>query len=269
MGYQYINNYKNARKCVIREYSETDPSDLPDEKYNINLTYYDFDQLVELKKSYTSQLDEFKFEIQQTFDVMEKLYAIYKQDNDIKDFEDVFQDWMGEAPSKKSEDNDEPEEDKLWNELVFVQAEQTHVDEFNPNFNSLNKELKARIEFIKDRINTIYELQTPEERLIIESRLAFLQDQYQEFSSKINPFHIQPGLVLEVDITSIKRKKTTMMLMSNVLNEFLYNISKGFMDKAFAGFSRRRSTMREESDDEFASVTSEMDEASKEAMLAM
>jgi hypothetical protein len=62
----------------------------------------------------------------------------------------------------------------------------------------------------------------------------------------INPYHIQPGLILDVDITSIKKKKATLEGMANVLNEFLFGVSKGFADAAFASFSRRRSTVRED-----------------------
>ncbi|HOV14588.1 MAG TPA: cytoplasmic filament protein CfpA, partial [Spirochaetota bacterium] len=45
MGYQYIENMKNARDCMIREYEETDVSQLPDERYQIRLTYFDQEQL--------------------------------------------------------------------------------------------------------------------------------------------------------------------------------------------------------------------------------
>jgi hypothetical protein len=62
----------------------------------------------------------------------------------------------------------------------------------------------------------------------------------------INPYHIQPGLILDVDITSIKKKRATLDGMANVLNEFLFGVSKGFADAAFAAFSRRRSTVRED-----------------------
>jgi hypothetical protein len=62
----------------------------------------------------------------------------------------------------------------------------------------------------------------------------------------INPYHVQPGLILDIDITSIKRKKATLDGMANVLNEFLHGVSKGFQDAAFASFSRRRSTVRED-----------------------
>jgi hypothetical protein len=68
----------------------------------------------------------------------------------------------------------------------------------------------------------------------------------------INPYHIQPGLLLDVDITSLKRKKVTLNGMANVLNEFLHGVSKGFQDAAFASFSRRRSTVRDDIAQSFA-----------------
>jgi hypothetical protein len=55
-----------------------------------------------------------------------------------------------------------------------------------------------------------------------------------------------------VDITSIKRKKATLDAMANVLNEFLHGVSKGFQDAAFASFSRRRSTVREDISQSFS-----------------
>ena len=78
----------------------------------------------------------------------------------------------------------------------------------------------------------------------MEERLDFLEAEFNKFDYLINPFHMQPGLLLDVDITSIKRKKATLDGMANVLNEFLHGVSKGFMDQAFASFSRRRSTVR-------------------------
>ena len=33
MGYQYIENLKNARELVLREYEDTDDAHLPDERY--------------------------------------------------------------------------------------------------------------------------------------------------------------------------------------------------------------------------------------------
>jgi hypothetical protein len=87
----------------------------------------------------------------------------------------------------------------------------------------------------------------------MEDRLSFLEKGYYQFDYMINPYHLQPGLLLDVDITSIKRKKATLDAMANVLNEFLHGVSKGFQDAAFASFSRRRSTVREDISQSFGS----------------
>jgi hypothetical protein len=68
-----------------------------------------------------------------------------------------------------------------------------------------------------------------------------------------------------VDITSIKRKKATLDAMANVLNEFLHGVSKGFQDAAFASFSRRRSTVREDINQSFSGGMDEPQEAPIEA----
>jgi len=88
----------------------------------------------------------------------------------------------------------------------------------------------------------------------MEERLAFLEKEFFRFDYMINPYHIQPGILLDVDICSIKRKKATLDGMANVLNEFLHGVSKGFQDAAFAAFSRRRSTVREDIAQSFGPV---------------
>jgi hypothetical protein len=61
--------------------------------------------------------------------------------------------------------------------------------------------------------------------------------------ARVNPYHVQPGLLLEVRITSIRRLRATIKGMSNVLNEYLSGISKGFSDRAMAGPLHRRSNV--------------------------
>ena len=95
------------------------------------------------------------------------------------------------------------------------------------------------------------------ERRVMEERLAWLEKEYFRFDYMINPYHLQPGLLLDVDITSIKRKKATLDAMANVLNEFLHGVSKGFQDAAFASFSRRRSTVRDDINQSFSSTEEE------------
>jgi len=100
----------------------------------------------------------------------------------------------------------------------------------------------------------MYDYLYPIERRVMEDRLAFLEREYFRFEYTINPYHLQPGILLDVDITSIKRKKATLDAMANVLNEFLHGVSKGFQDAAFASFSRRRSTVREDISQSFSSA---------------
>ena len=38
MGYQYVENLKNARELILREYEDTDAAHLPDERYQVRLS---------------------------------------------------------------------------------------------------------------------------------------------------------------------------------------------------------------------------------------
>jgi hypothetical protein len=116
------------------------------------------------------------------------------------------------------------------------------------------EELRKRVTITKRKLNQIYGNQHPADRSIAENRVHFLEKKFEEFESGVNPYHVLPGTLLELDITSVKRKRTTMMAMANVLNEFLYSVSKGFHDTAFAEFSRRRSTVREDIGQTFESM---------------
>lgn len=257
MGYQHVENYKNSRKAVIREYESTEISELPDERFEIQLEYLDQAQIDEMRRAYDVQYEEFVAEIEEANQVVDALYQKYKRSEGIIDFDDVAKEYL---PKTESEEGEE-QEDKLWNELVFISPEESDVEKQNKTNTYLTMELKRRLVFLKEKIAEIYKNQNPADRLIVDERIHFLEDKFQGYSGLVNPYHIQAGLILEVDITSVKRKKSTMNAMSNVLNEFLYNVSKGFQDKAFAGFSRRRSTVRSDLDEAFGSVIEGLDAA--------
>jgi hypothetical protein len=133
----------------------------------------------------------------------------------------------------------------VWNEVTFVERRLTTLEEMNQTYETLISDFKQRFLIIRQRLNEIFELRFPDHRLVIEQRLNFLESQFLEFMSRVNPYHIQPGLLLEITITSIKRLRATVKGMSNVLNEFLSGISKGFIDRALAHRDRRRSNVSE------------------------
>jgi hypothetical protein len=255
MGYQYIENLKNARELLIREYEDTDVADLPDERYQVRMRYYDNAQLIEERKCFDVQMKSFEEEVQHLWDVLEVIYQGNKPAFKVTDFDDLAAKQKNRIRKQiKAKTSDPIYEDiaKVWDEISFVKAAETEVERMNRTYIYERDKIRQKIILMRNRMKHMYDYQYPVERRVMEDRLAFLEREYNKFDYMINPYHIQPGLLLDVDITSIKRKKATLDAMANVLNEFLHGVSKGFQDAAFASFSRRRSTVREDINQSFA-----------------
>jgi len=273
MGYQFIDNLKNARVCIIREYALKGKEELPDETFVLRLSYFDSDQLTELRNAYDIQFGELTREIEKASDVVEKIFTEFKKENDISSFKEIAADVLqsGKTRTKKwwefwkEAEVEEEDDDLLWDELSFMQAKMD-VDDSGPATTNINKTnlLKHKINFMKSKVLTVYGTQYPEERLIVEDRIKFLEEKFQEFAALINPHHIQQGLVLEVDITSVKRRRTTMHAMSDVLNEFLAQVSKGFSDQSSDIAPTTITNGKEEINRRFTSVLKDMDKSLEE-----
>jgi len=260
MGYQHVENLKNARELILREYEDTDDAHLPDERYAIRLKYYDQAQLLEERKSYDVQAKSFEVEVLHVWDVLEMVYEDSKFMKGVVDFEDLSRKLKGKIKRRiKAKTGDPLYEDieKSWSEVTFIKPGDTDVERMNRTYISEKDELKRRIILMRDKLQKLYGYRYPIQRRVIEERVSFLEKQFLRFEYLINPYHIQPGLLLDVNITSIKRKKATLDGMANVLNEFLYGVSKGFQDAAFASFSRRRSTVRADIAQSFAATVPE------------
>ncbi len=249
MGYQYIENLKNARELILREYDDTDIENLPDERYQIRLKYYDNAQLMAERQAYEVMMSSFETEIQHLWDVVQTSYNKSKFMTKITDFDDLakrYKKYIKKTFKDKSGDPLYEDTAKVWDEISFVKTPETEVEKMNRTYLYEKDKLRKRLILMREKLKKIYEFQNPIERRVVEDRLSSLESEFKKFDYLINPFHIQPGIVLDLDITSIKRKKATLDGMANVLNEFLSGISKGFADAAFASFSRRRSTVRDD-----------------------
>jgi hypothetical protein len=260
MGYQYIENLKNAREVLIREYEDTDVANLPDERYQIRLRYFDNAQLIEERKAYDVQVKSFETEVLHLWDILEILYQDAKRPFRVNDFEDLAGRVRNKIRKAIKEKSGEPlyeSIDKVWDEITFVKTSETEVERTNRTYIYEKDKIRQKIILMRNRMKQMYGYQYPVERRVMEERLAFLEREYFRFEYSINPYHLNPGLLLDVDITSIKRKKATLDAMANVLNEFLHGVSKGFTDAAFASFSRRRSTVREDITQSFGADPSE------------
>jgi hypothetical protein len=269
MGYQYIENLKNARELVVREYEDTDVNCLPDERYQIRLKYYDNGQLIKQRDSYFQQLQEFQKEIVHLWDVVEVMYQSEKKAFQINDFDDLAKKCRGRIKKQIKGETGDPmyeDQEKLWNELTFLKSEETEVEKFNRTFLHEKDLLMKMLKRSGEKVQLSYGFQNPKTRVVMDDRIKFLSHRFAEYDYMINPYHINPGLLLDVDIFSIKRKKFTLNSMANVLNEFLNGVSKGFQDAAFASFKRRRSTMREDIDQSFTAQEVQAPSTSEYAM---
>lgn len=260
MGYQYIENLKNARELIIREYEDSDEAHLPDERYKIRLRYYDNAQLLAERKAYDQQLKQFEVEVQHLWDVLEMVYVdskFFKRISDFSDLAGLYKEKIRKRIKLKTGDALYEDIVKAWDEISFINSEDTDVEKYNRTYLFEKNKLKKMLILMKDKLQSMYAYRYPIERRVMEERLSFLEKEFAKFEYMINPYHIQPGLLLDVDITSIKRKKATLDGMANVLNEFLHGVSKGFQDAAFASFSRRRSTVRADIAQSFAATPPE------------
>jgi hypothetical protein len=259
MGYQYIENLKNARELILREYDDTNAAVLPDERYAIRLRYYDQQQLMEERKAYEVMIRSFETEVEHLWDVLNTRYEDSKFLTRVTDFNDLAKIYKRKIKKVKDVGGSPVYEDiaKVWDEISFVKPAETEVEKMNRTFIYEKDKIRKRLIIMRDKLKNMYDYQYPIERRVMEERLAFLETEFNKFDYIINPFHLQPGLLLDVDITSIKRKKATLDGMANVLNEFLHGVSKGFQDAAFASFSRRRSTVRADIAQTFAAGAEE------------
>ena len=261
LGYQHIENFKNARYLVVKEYEEEDPEYLPDERYEIKLIYYDQAQLEQEKVAFERQLREFEREVKKVWDTIWGMYQNNKKTGKITDFEDLEKN-VTKIRNRKKMDlgsvgsmTEEVEGEKEWNEMGFIEAEETEVEKKNKTYLGDKSALGQRLIYMRKQLAEMFGYENPIERVVLDQRLTFLETKFSDFSYMINPNHVQPGLLLDVNVTSIKKKRATLMGMANVLNEFLYGVSKGFQDKAFATFARRRSTVRTDLDQAFEAVS--------------
>jgi len=262
MGYQYIENLKNARELLVREYEDTDTANLPDERYQIRMRYYDNAQLIEDRKAYDVQSKSFETEVMHLWDLLNMIYEDSKFLTRVTDFNDLAKIYKKKIAKKIKEKTGDPlyeDIEKVWDEISFVKSAETEVERMNRTYVYEKDKIRRRIIMMRDKMKNMYGYQYPIQRRVMEERLVFLEKEFNKFDYMINPYHIQPGLLLDVDITSIKRKKATLDGMANVLNEFLHGVSKGFQDAAFASFSRRRSTVRQDIAQSFATPTEEGD----------
>jgi hypothetical protein len=229
LGYQHIESYKNSRKVVIREYADTNNYALPDERYTVTLSYYDNLQLREMRTAYCQQIEEFEAETQKLWSVLGSVYEVENSSRGTLGYDDISAKILGAENIVRSSTLQGV---KAWDETSFINPDKSSQERIDEAFASIRPGLKKKFSRLRRRIKELYKFENPTERIIMDQRLDFIENKFELFNRSFNPFHVQPGLVVEVTLSTIKRQEITMSGMSNVLDEFLACVSKGFIDNA-------------------------------------
>ena len=248
LGYQYCDNKKNAREAHIREYEDQEEGNLPDERYGMRLVYFDQNQIRDLKRSYDQRIAAYLREVDALWDVTHSLYEKRKRRfgffQKVVDFEDLARKVMPMKWKKERRELLNDEDELNWNSLQFRDPPNTFVEKNNRTYTVEVKNTVDKLSYLRKKLDEMYGYQNPLERVVLDERINLLEKDFNKFAYEINPHQLQPGVLLDVDLTTTKRKQYIMKSMANVLNEFLHGISQGFADAAFATFKRRRSTLR-------------------------
>jgi hypothetical protein len=210
LDYQCIENTRGGREAAISEYDDSDPDNLPDERYAIRLRYLDEEHLVEDRAAHDARINSFEREVQLLWDLIEVNYHDSKPVFKVNDFEDL-------AKKNKGRIRD------LLKRKSGVPAQEI-----------IHEPVGVRFARMHERIKNMYEFLYPVERRIMEDRLAWLEKENFRLDFMINPHHLRPGLLIDVDITSIKRRKTTLNSLASALGEFLRGVYGCFQDAAAA-----------------------------------
>ena len=224
LSYKFIDNMKNARKLIIREYDTYSKTALPDERFEITLTYLDMEQLKSKREAFLQQATMLSQEISNLYTVVQVMKYSGKKTKGYTDYSELVKSLekdvytlqeKGVLPYVSSIDT-------KWDEIGFIEP----TSEI-PNFDKLYSHDKSVLKKVRQLLDEIFEHKNPPEKIVVIEKLNLLETKLEEFYKEVNPYDIMPGLLLEVDIVSIKRLKTTIMSMASVINEFLETIKVG------------------------------------------
>lgn len=212
---QFLKNLKEKRELLIREYEDADEDVLPDEHYQIRLRYFSKTRLLEERRVYNQRLKIISGETRRLWDLLEVIYQDSKSVFRVNDFEDL-------ARKNKSRIND------LARNGTALSDPQKPSEDPLAATNGEKERIRVLLAKMEERIKNISDNMYPVERQISEERLSMLKNEFSCFENDIDPWNLQPGLLVDIELTSIKRKRTTLDSMSIALGRFLDSVSTCF-----------------------------------------
>ncbi|MDH4128140.1 MAG: cytoplasmic filament protein CfpA [Spirochaetota bacterium] len=232
MSYQFIENQSNNRELIINEYENDYNAKLPDEHFQISLKYFDSNEINSHKEIYNLKLKKLDEEITKIFNVINTINLSSKKFGSISNFDNLYNKVKKDIIKQKKLYGEQFKEyvntnSKEWDEISFIKPDKSNIERENPVYEYEQNHLKNQLVNMKKKLEKKYNHEKPIERVILEKQIDFLEEQYKELACSINPYHLQPGLLLDVNIVSIKKRQITLNRAKKVISEFLNSISKG------------------------------------------
>jgi hypothetical protein len=193
---------------------------LPDEHYGLRLRYFDGDQLAEDCAAYDAQVKNFDQAVQHLWNLIEVVYQDSKSVFRVNDFEDLAKKNKGRIRDHIKQITGATPDKALYHINGEITGEKDNT--------------RARLARMHERIQNMYEFLYPVERRSMEDRLARIEKECSRLEFAVNPHQLQPGLLIDIDITSIKRKRSTLNSIADALNVFLAAAYMGFQEASLA-----------------------------------
>ena len=208
LSHQFIENREDGYDVFIREYEDTDSAALPDERYAVRLRYVDRARLDSERKAYDEAIADLDARVRHFRDLLEVIYRDSKSVFKVNDFDDFARKNRNRMKKMNKNGTEWP-------------RSPSDGEKDKPDRRSLRDGILVLLVQMRERMGTVWEYLTPIERRVSEERLALLEKERDHLECIINPYRIQPGLIVDFEISSIKRKKTTLYSVSKALDEFL------------------------------------------------
>ena len=212
LDFQFMESLKDKNHVTIREYERHDEA--PDEHYEITLMLLDNTRLDEARTAFDAQVLNFEKAVQHLGKLFEVLYHDSKSVFKVNDFDDLA---LKNKSRVKKLFGSGYVTGKEWNTITF--RSKNHYERGNA---------LSCLARLRERINSMYEYLYPVERRVMEERLDLLEKEFVRLDNMTDPSHLQPGLVIDLAVTSIKRKRITLDAMAAVLQKFLGGLPEIF-----------------------------------------
>jgi hypothetical protein len=182
LGYQYCENLRNVREFLIREYEDTTVENLPDERYQIRLKYYDMSQILAERRAYDKQVGEYQKEANLVSEMAETLRVRRKSWGKLNDFSDLVnktKSWR-KANLRDGETlfEDQP---KAWSltgrfneETRDIAAEETEIEKTNRAYVNEKTDIKQMLLIAQRKLEETFSYQHPKERILLDDRIRFM-----------------------------------------------------------------------------------------------